>query len=81
MTDSGTGTPYEVMRRIFEPFFSTHPKGQGTGLRLSTVQRAVRGHGDAVPLTRCVGVGTEFKGLLPALDERPTARPPPPPAA
>ena len=42
--DSGHGIPPEIQSRILEPFFTTKPVGQGTGLRLDTVDRIVRNH-------------------------------------
>lgn len=42
--DNGAGIPPEVQTRIFEPFYTTKPLGEGTGLGLDTVQRVVRQH-------------------------------------
>ena len=68
VTDDGAGIPANDLGRIFEPFFTTKANGHGTGLGLSTVQRVVRTHGGRVLVASEVGLGTEFRVLLPALD-------------
>jgi two-component system cell cycle sensor histidine kinase/response regulator CckA len=68
VTDTGSGIPPEVLDRMFEPFFTTKPRGKGTGLGLSTVYGIVRSHGGAVEVNSEMGVGTEFRVLLPALN-------------
>lgn len=63
--DTGEGMPPEIIRRAFEPFFSTKDVGKGTGLGLATVygivQRA-RGH---IEIDSTVGEGTTMRVLLP----------------
>jgi signal transduction histidine kinase len=45
--DNGEGIPADIMSKIFDPFFSTKPTGQGTGLGLDIARRLVRSyHGD-----------------------------------
>jgi signal transduction histidine kinase len=58
VTDEGTGMPPEVAERAFEPFFSTKPQGQGTGLGLATVNGIVRRIGGRVSLRTEPGRGT-----------------------
>ncbi len=66
--DSGTGMTPEVAARAFEPFFSTKPKGRGTGLGLSTVYGIVTRAGGHVALASTLGAGTRFTIHLPALE-------------
>jgi signal transduction histidine kinase len=43
--DNGTGIPYSIKDKIFQPFFTTKPTGQGTGLGLSLSYDIVKAHG------------------------------------
>ncbi|MEX2182147.1 MAG: ATP-binding protein [Gemmatimonadaceae bacterium] len=67
--DSGTGMPPEVQGRAWEPFFTTKPLGQGTGLGLPTVHGIVHQAGGVIDVETKVGVGTAFHVFLPAVDE------------
>lgn len=70
--DTGSGIPPEVIEHMFEPFYTTKPRGEGTGLGLSTVLGIVRGHGGGLDVVTRLGAGTEFRVLLPAVsDEAP----------
>ncbi len=59
--DNGTGMPESVRAKVFQPFFTTKPTGQGTGLGLSLAYDIVtKGHGGALEVLSTEGVGTEM---------------------
>jgi signal transduction histidine kinase len=64
--DNGNGIPEKVKTKIFQPFFTTKPTGQGTGLGLSLSYDIVRAHGGEITLASKEGGGTEFTIKLPA---------------
>ena len=64
--DNGTGIPEQVQARIFQPFFTTKPVGEGTGLGLSMSYDIVtKGHGGTLTVASREGEGTEFLITLP----------------
>ena len=65
ISDTGCGIPLEHQARVFDPFFSTHPKGTGFGL--SIVLRTIKTYNGKISLTSQPGVGTTFTVLLPVL--------------
>ncbi len=65
VSDRGCGMTREVLERVFEPFFSTRPKG--TGLGLATVHRLMERQGGSLQLRSAPGQGTTFALLLPEL--------------
>jgi len=67
VSDSGQGIPPELQDRIFDPFFSTKERGQGTGLGLSTTLGIVKSHQGAISV-QSDGAGTTLSVLLPAVD-------------
>ncbi len=67
VVDSGVGMTEEVKRRVFEPFYTTKPEGQGTGLGLSTVRSVVHKYGGAVRLETSPGQGTRVELIFPAV--------------
>ncbi|WP_226930059.1 ATP-binding protein [Hymenobacter siberiensis] len=67
VTDNGTGMPPEVQQKIFQPFFTTKPTGEGTGLGLSLSHDiVVQGHGGTLTVESQPGQGTTFTISLPA---------------
>jgi CheY-like chemotaxis protein len=69
VSDTGGGIPPAVKDRIFEPFFSTKPVGDGSGLGLSVVLGIVEAHGGQIHLDSTVGVGTVFELYFPKAAE------------
>jgi len=67
ISDSGHGMPKEIQERIYDPFFTTKPVGQGAGLGLSAVYGIVKEHQGCILCYSQVGVGTTFNIYLPAL--------------
>jgi PAS domain S-box-containing protein len=69
--DNGVGMPPEVQARLFEPFFTTHDVGRGTGLGLPSVYGAVKQLSGWLEFTSEVGSGTEFFVFLPCATTAP----------
>ncbi|MGZ8538834.1 MAG: ATP-binding protein [Flavisolibacter sp.] len=65
--DNGPGIPQNVLDKIFQPFFTTKPTGQGTGLGLSLSYDIVKAHGGEITVETKEGVGSEFIIQLPTL--------------
>jgi signal transduction histidine kinase len=63
--DNGNGIPQKVLNKIFQPFFTTKPTGQGTGLGLSLSYDIVKAHGGELKVETKEGEGSEFVILLP----------------
>jgi two-component system NtrC family sensor kinase len=66
ITDNGVGVSPENLKKIFSPFFTTKPVGQGTGLGLSVCYGIVESMGGSMNVTSERGVGTTFTILFPA---------------
>jgi CheY-like chemotaxis protein len=81
VSDSGVGIPEELLGRVFEPFFTTRPKGDGSGLGLATVYGVISQSGGHTEITSEQGVGTTVTCLLPASDAEPAQDSPPAPAS
>lgn len=68
--DTGTGIDPEILPRVFEPFFTSKARGEGTGLGLATVYGAVQQAGGHITVSSAIGEGTLFSVYLPvAIDE------------
>ena len=63
--DNGNGIPKHVVDKIFQPFFTTKPTGEGTGLGLSMSYDIVQAHGGELKVESEEGKGTEFKIIIP----------------
>jgi signal transduction histidine kinase len=63
--DNGNGIPENIKDKIFQPFFTTKPTGQGTGLGLSLSYDIIKAHGGALTVTSKEGEGSEFIIRLP----------------
>jgi len=62
--DNGIGIPEKVIDKIFQPFFTTKPTGQGTGLGLSLSYDIIKAHGGEIKVESKEGEGSEFVILL-----------------
>jgi signal transduction histidine kinase len=62
--DNGNGIPQKVLDKIFQPFFTTKPTGQGTGLGLSLSYDIVKAHGGELKVETKENIGTKFKIIL-----------------
>ena len=63
--DNGNGISQKVLDKIFQPFFTTKPTGQGTGLGLSLSYDIVKAHGGELKVETKEGEGSEFIIKLP----------------
>ena len=64
--DNGTGIPEAIRQKVLQPFFTTKPTGEGTGLGLSLAHDIItQGHGGTLTVASQEGNGTEFTVRLP----------------
>jgi signal transduction histidine kinase len=67
--DNGTGIPQKVIDKIYHPFFTTKPTGQGTGLGLSLCYDIIRAHHGEIRVETREGEGAEFTVQLPFIPD------------
>ncbi len=66
VADTGEGIPAENLNRIFDPYYTTKPVGQGTGIGLAIVYSIVAAHNGRIEVSSRVGEGAVFTVVLPA---------------
>ncbi|MBC7963446.1 MAG: PAS domain S-box protein [Steroidobacteraceae bacterium] len=71
VTDNGEGMEAEVVKHVFEPFYTTKELGKGTGLGLSIVYGIIKKHNGYITCHSTVGIGTTLQIYLPLLSETP----------
>jgi len=71
VSDTGHGMDEAVMEKIFDPYFTTKPVGQGTGMGLSTIHGIVKGHGGNIKVYSEPGKRTEFHVYFPLIETKP----------
>jgi PAS domain S-box-containing protein len=70
VTDTGIGINASQIKRIFEPYYTTKPKGKGTGMGLSVAHGIVESHGGTIRVESCPGKGSCFRILFPVTTQR-----------
>jgi signal transduction histidine kinase len=70
VSDNGSGMPAEVKNKIFQPFFTTKPTGEGTGLGLSMSFDIIKLHGGKISVDTVEGEGTTFYITLPTINPK-----------
>ena len=71
--DTGPGMTKDILDRIFDPYFTTHPQGEGTGLGLAIVNEIITNHHGFISVESEPGKGTTFFVYLPTFRESESA--------
>ena len=72
VSDTGTGIPADIIQAVFEPYFTTKPAGEGTGMGLAMVHGMVTNHGGKIAVDSKLGQGSVFTIYLPVTRKRTT---------
>jgi CheY-like chemotaxis protein len=75
VSDTGHGMTSDVMERIFEPYFSTREKGEGTGMGLAVVHGIVKSHGGTITVDSNPGQGSTFNVYIPQIEKEESPEP------
>ena len=75
VSDTGSGIPSGKLKNIFDPFYTTKPPSEGTGLDLAMVQRIVSGLDGAITVESQEGSGTTFTLFFPVSEDQPVEEP------
>jgi PAS domain S-box-containing protein len=70
ISDSGRGIPDEIKEKIFEPFFTNKPLGEGSGIGLDIVKKIVEKLNGQIEFKSTVNIGTTFYIILPIIQEK-----------
>ncbi|MGB4771294.1 MAG: ATP-binding protein, partial [Chitinophagaceae bacterium] len=65
ISDNGIGVPHQLVDKIFQPFFTTKPTGEGTGLGLSLSYDIIKSYGGEIKLETREGKGSTFTIIIP----------------
>jgi signal transduction histidine kinase/ActR/RegA family two-component response regulator len=71
VNDTGHGIEPKVLKRIFDPYFTTKGVGEGSGMGLSVVHGIIKSHGGSISVSSEPGKGTVFHVLFPCIEDKP----------